>query len=95
MAEIRILNGNPARLRELLGDLEEHVELRPGDALLEVDVEKDADTTVSRAVFERLITSGYSAFAVSGEPGRPSEIVREYDPAKHPRVLMVAMLVGG
>jgi len=92
MAEIRILNGDVARLRRLLGDLANRLEMRAGDAVLVMDTEDQV--AVGRAVFERLLTEGHVAFSVEKGAGGRARI-DSYDPAEHPFVVMVAPLAGG
>lgn len=92
MAEIRILNGNNARLRNLLGDLADKVEVRRGDAV--VTCETEDQIAVGRAVFERLITQGHAGFAVREGTGK-SKKIEEWDPESNPFVVMVGPLAGG
>ena len=91
--ELRILNGNNARLRALLGDLTSYIEVRKGDALLTCDTEETK--VIGRAVFEKLLTTGgYTAFSVQEGTGE-SEIVRELDKATYPLVVIVGPNSGG
>lgn len=71
---IRILNGNSLRLQALLGDLVQHVTIRLGDAIVDTDVE------VSRAVFEKLLTQGYTAYQIK-ETGESKGPVYNFDPS--------------
>lgn len=70
MSQIRILNGNPARLESILKELSQYVELKSGDAIV------DTEVGVSRAIFERLITEGYTAYQVkeTGESNGPINV---------------------
>jgi hypothetical protein len=88
-SRIKILTGNKVNLEELLRGLD--VEVKPGHTTVEVDV--DADTSVGRQAFERLIQGGYAAFVV--REGEPSEVIKNYDPKTHENVVMVAPLAGG
>ncbi len=91
--ELRILNGNNARLRALLGDLASYIEVKKGDALLTCDTEEAK--VIGRAVFEKLLTTGgYTAFSVQEGTGE-SEIVRELDKATYPLVVIVGPNSGG
>ena len=90
--QIRILNGNNARLRTLLGDLAAHVEIKRGDAVLTCDT--DEQLMVGRAVFEALLTGGYTAFSVEEGTG-VSEAVKELDKATYPLVVIVGPIAGG
>lgn len=73
MSQIRILNGNPARLESILKELSRYVEMKSGDAIV------DTEVGVSRAIFERLITEGYTAYKVD-ETGGSQGPVNEFDP---------------
>ena len=90
--EIRILNGNNALLRGLLGDLAAYVEVRKGDSVLTCDTEEKI--VVGRAVFEKLLASGYTAFSVKEGTGE-SEMVKELDQATYPLVVIVGPIAGG
>ena len=92
MIEIRILNGNNARLRSLLGDLTSYVEVKRGDAALTCDTEKKM--VIGRTVFEKLLTQGYTAFSVQEGIG-VSETVKELDQATYPLIVMVGPIAGG
>ena len=92
MIQIRILNGNNARLKALLGDLVASIEVKRGDAVLTCDTEEK--TVIGRAVFEKLLTQGYTAFSVQEGIG-VSETVKELDQATYPLIVMVGPIAGG
>ena len=93
MIQIRILNGNNARLRALLGDLAAHVEMKRGDAMLTCETEEQL--MVGRAIFEKLLTTGgYTAFSVQEGTGE-SEMVKELDKATYPLIVIVGPNAGG
>ena len=92
MIQIRILNGNNARLRALLGDLAAHFEMKKGDALLNCVTEEDL--VVGRAVFEKMLSQGHTAFSVEEGTGE-SEMVKELDQATWPLVVVVGPIAGG
>ncbi len=93
MIQIRILNGNNARLRALLGNLAASVEMKRGDALL--TCETDEQLIVGRAVFEKLLTTGnYTAFSVQEGTGE-SEMVKELDKAAYPLIVIMGPIAGG
>lgn len=73
MSQIRILNGNPARLESILKELSQYVELKSGDAIV------DTEIGVTRVIFERLITEGYTAYSVK-ETGESQGPVNAFDP---------------
>lgn len=74
MSQIRILNGNPARLESILKELSHYVEMKSGDAIVDTEIE------VSRAIFERLITEGYYTAYQVKETGESQGPVDEFDP---------------
>ena len=92
MIQIRILNGNNAHLRALLGGLAAYVEVKRGDALFNCVTEEDL--AVGRAVFEKLLTQGHTAFSVKEGTGE-SEMVKELDRATWPLVVIVGPNAGG
>ena len=92
MIQIRIQNGNNARLRALLGDLTAHLEMKRGDALLTCDTEERL--LIGRAIFEKLLTTGgYTAFSVQEGTGE-SEIVKELDQATYPLIVVMGPIAG-
>lgn len=94
MAEIRILNGNNHRLRALLGEeLASKVNIRKGDAVLTCDPEVETDKAVGRAIFEKLLTQGHTAYEVK-EAGE-NEQISEWNPVNQAVVVMVGPIVGG
>ena len=93
MIQIRILNGNNARLRALLSDLATSAEIKQGDAILTCDTEEQLQ--VGRAIFEKLLTTGgYTAFSVQEGTGE-SEMVKELDKATYPLIVMMGPIAGG
>ncbi len=93
MIQIRILNGNNARLRALLGNLATSVEMKRGDAMLTCTTEEQM--LVGRAVFDKLLTTGgYAAFSVQEGTGE-SEMVKELDKAAYPLIVIVGPIAGG
>ena len=93
MIQIRIQNGNNARLRAILVDLATHIEMRRGDALLTCDTEEQL--LIGRAVFEKLLTTGgHTAFSVQEGTGE-SEMVKELDRATYPLIVIMGPIAGG
>ena len=93
MIQIRIQNGNNARLRALLGGLTAHVEMKRGDALLTCDTEEQL--LVGRAVLDKLLTTGgYTAFSIQEGTGE-NEMVKELDKATYPLIIIIGPIAGG
>ena len=93
MITIRIMNGNNARLRALLGDLTVHIEMKRGDALLTCDTEEEL--LIGREVFDKLLTTGsYTAFSVQEGTGA-NEMVKELDKAMYPLIVIMGPIAGG
>ncbi len=90
MAELRILNGNPDRLR-FLGDLAQHLDLKGGDAYLELATEQQV--AVGRNVFEALIKRGWIGYEVT-ETGKTKQRADKYDPDVF-RLVMFEAPAGG
>jgi hypothetical protein len=79
MTTLRILNGNVARLKGLLGDLANDLEIKAGDTLLACETEEQIE--VGRAVFEKLLTGGgYTAIQVNPETKETIGRLTEFDP---------------
>ena len=91
--ELRIVNGNSPKLRGLLGPLADKVEIKRGDAFLEVSTEESVE--VGRAVFESLITQGYTANAFPKEGTGEHERVTEFPGPDTWRVVMFGPIAGG
>ena len=91
--ELRILNGNSPKLRRLLGPLAGKVEIKRGDAFLEVATEENI--AVGRAVFETLLTQGYTANAFPKEGTGEHERVTEFPGIEMWRVVMFGPIAGG
>lgn len=78
MAELRILNGNPERLKALLGPaLAQSLDVKGGDTYLELATEEQV--AVGRSVFEALIKKGWAGYEVT-ETGKTKRRLNEYDP---------------
>ena len=92
MTTLRILNGNPARLQSLLGNLATDLELRAGDTVLTCETEEQV--AVGRAVFEQLLTSGYTAIAVNPVTRATEARLLAYDPAAD-MVVLFGPVAGG
>lgn len=87
MSQIRILNGNPARLEGILKELSQYVDMKSGDAIVDTEIE------VTRAIFERLITEGYTAYQVK-ETGESNGPINAFD-ALAWKTIMVGPVGGG
>lgn len=80
---LRILSGSNGMLAKDLGDLAGQIKLRTGDTVVE-------DVAVGRAVFEQLITQGYSAFTTVDGAGRKLEV---FEPEVE--IVMTRPIAGG
>jgi hypothetical protein len=90
---LRILNGNPSRLRTLLGDLATGLTLRAGDTVLTCETEEQQE--VGRAIFERLLTTGnYTAIAIDPVTKATKGRLTEYD-AGEELVVLFGPVAGG
>lgn len=79
MTTLRIINGNPTRLKTLLGPLADNLEVKAGDTMLTCETEEQL--LVGRAVFEKLLTSGgYTAIQVNSETKETVKRLNELDP---------------
>lgn len=90
---LRIINGNPTRLKALLGSLVDNLEIKAGDTLLTCDTEEELE--VGRAVFEKLLTEGgYTAIQVNPETKETVKRLNELDPLAN-LVVMFGPVGGG
>lgn len=92
MLTLRILNGNPDRLRSRLGDLAAGLTLKAGDAVLECITEEQV--ACGRAVFEALIKGGHTAVVIDETTGKTKNRISEFDPEAG-LVVMYGLVAGG
>ena len=92
MLTLRILNGNPDRLRSRLGDLATGLTLKAGDAVIECVTEEQV--ACGRAVFEALIKGGHMAIQVDETSGKTIGRLSEFDPEAG-LIVLYGLVAGG
>lgn len=78
MTTLKIINGNSTRLRTILAGLAPDLKVQAGDTVLVCKTEQE--TAVGRAVFERLLTEGYTAIKVDPVTKKTEGRISEFDP---------------
>lgn len=90
--EIRIVNSDIYRLRQILGELANKLNLKAGDTTIVCETEPQLE--VGRQAFERLISQGWAAYSVEKETGKTRERLTYFAPDEK-KVVMFGPIAGG